>query len=379
MNNLKMTVLRYNYMFIFNMSDVLWYQRGELWAELEVESNDTDLFESEKQCAISPYPEPTEPRTMARLNGWNKYEFMRSANYYLVKDNDLPLSVFPYLLEKKNKSKFITFVRDRMMRPTLADFITEASWPITESNLEVYYKFGYVALVDHAHQVLNLPYFKSEINLIVQFGGQLSRLVDFHNNQKEVRNSSTQHNIEYRTFKFSECYPAWGEETEYQGAECTFFSILHPVYPWDETTFSIAAKYGRLDCLQYMHKQMVENGVKCNWDFSTFHAAAIHGHVDCLRYAYENKCPSDTNYGYQCYICEITAGNGHFECLKFLHEHGYLWLASVGLAACEHGHLDCLTYVVENGMHLGSLTDECIQVATKNGHLDCVRYLHSLQ
>ncbi len=48
---------------------------------------------------------------------------------------------------------------------------------------------------------------------------------------------------------------------------------------------SIAAQYGRLDCLRYAH----ENG--CPWDETTCRYAAQYGHLDILRYAHENGCP----------------------------------------------------------------------------------------
>jgi hypothetical protein len=367
------------------MTDVLWYQRGDLWSELcldEVTLSDLN----ENKSVKPPYPEPTESRTMAYLTGWNKFEFMRSANYYMVNDRDLPLSVFPYLLEKKNKSKLITFVRDRLMRTTLADFIAEASWPITESNLKVFYKFGHVALIDYARQGWNLPYFKSEIKLNVQYG-HLSRLIDVVTYFRDTDGRDTDGRV--KTIYTNGIY---GQEVE-----CTYFRIIYPTFPLDENTFYIAAKYGSLTCLQYMHKQMVDQGVECSWDGYTIHAAATHGHVDCLQYAWDNQCPNIIDNNYKRLIYATTAQNGHLACLKFLNEHGYnngydyntetlldLPLPSAFIGVCENGHLDCLKYLVENNVKNNNLQfinthviDECIRVATKAGHLDCVQYIQS--
>jgi hypothetical protein len=283
---------------------------------------------------------------------------MRSANYYMVNDRDLPLSVFPYLLEKKNKSKLITFVRDRLMRATLADFIAEASWPITESNLKVFYKFGHVALIDYARQGWNLPYFKSEINLIVQYD-HLSRLIDIVTYFRDTDGRDTEGRDTDGQVKTIYTNGIYGQEVE-----CTYFRIVYPTFLWDENTFSIAAKYGSLTCLQYMHKQMVDQGVECSWDCYTIHAAAKHGHVDCLQYVWENQRPNIMDYN-----------NTSVLCLP-------LPLAFIGV--CENGHLDCLKYLVENNVKNNNLQfinthviNECIRVATKAGHLDCVQYIQS--
>jgi hypothetical protein len=44
--------------------------------------------------------------------------------------------------------------------------------------------------------------------------------------------------------------------------------------------------------------------------------AAKFGHLDCLTYLHENGCPWDKD------TCRYAAQNGHLDCLRYAHTHG---------------------------------------------------------
>ena len=88
---------------------------------------------------------------------------------------------------------------------------------------------------------------------------------------------------------------------------------FHRIYKkcyWYEQTSSLAAEYGHLDCLKYLH----ENG--CSWNEHTCRCAALNGHLECLKYVHENGCPWNE------WTCDAAAENGHFDCLKYAYENG---------------------------------------------------------
>ena len=100
-------------------------------------------------------------------------------------------------------------------------------------------------------------------------------------------------------------------DPEYQGR---FDAIQYMrVHGWCRAVIGHAARYGRIDCLEYLH----ENG--CPWDEEATESAADGGHLDCLKYLHEKGCP--WNEG----ATKFAAANGHLDCLKYLHEKGCPW------------------------------------------------------
>ena len=195
-----------------------------------------------------------------------------------------------------------------------------------------------------------------------------------------------------------------------------------------EELMKLACCVGNLDCVQFIHNELMtvhQGGVL---DKYTSYLAARHRsymqvacrwsiigkNVNCLKYAleqhlkdvdsdhfiqYENILITAACCGYLegllyivehrlrpliyplsseiSYIltksCYYAAENGHLCCLKYLHEKGGLLTESTANAAVEHGHLECLRYLHENNCPWNA--DLCC-LATKNGHLGCLRYLH---
>ncbi len=136
-------------------------------------------------------------------------------------------------------------------------------------------------------------------------------------------------------------------------------------FPWDDETCEYAAMGGHLECLKYLHQH------GCPWDESTTFAGAVAGHTKCLAFALENKCPCDYR------AAEFSARNGHKNTLHLLRN--YVMCTShewnlVMAAAAEHGHLDCLRYLLNDGCEIVNVLVP--MMASKEGHLDCLQYYH---
>ncbi len=168
--------------------------------------------------------------------------------------------------------------------------------------------------------------------------------------------------------------------------------ILEPI---DST--EIAAKYGQLECLKYLHKNgylwcgrttteaasnghldclkyAYENG--CIWGIiHSAIAAAKNGHVECLRYLHEKNAPL-TSVDYPTDVAEEAVVNGHVDCVKFLHEIGILTDPSFLECAADKGHLDCVKYINENLNPSYDDISSAIKDAEENQHHDCAEYLH---
>ena len=74
--------------------------------------------------------------------------------------------------------------------------------------------------------------------------------------------------------------------------------------------------------------------------------SALHnGHLDCVRYMIENGLINVTEKPY----CDIATKRGHYECLKFLHENGCPFNKYTALIAMIREDHKCLHYIMENG------------------------------
>jgi hypothetical protein len=79
---------------------------------------------------------------------------------------------------------------------------------------------------------------------------------------------------------------------------------------FDAEFSNIAAKYGHLDCLQYVAEQGSHLTVE------TMMEASTNGHLNCMIYLRNNGCPwNDT-------VCFWAARNGHTDCLRYALEEG---------------------------------------------------------
>lgn len=95
--------------------------------------------------------------------------------------------------------------------------------------------------------------------------------------------------------------------------------------------------------------------------------AAKYGHLDCLQYLHEHGCPLTG------WACTSAAVAGHLGCLQYIHQHGKTWNWLACVNAGERGHLECVKYMYE---HTGTWDDLMCAYLVESGELDCLRYVH---
>jgi len=156
--------------------------------------------------------------------------------------------------------------------------------------------------------------------------------------------------------------------------------LLDLFYPWDDYTSTEAAKRGNLECLMYLHEFYNKNKLWCS-DKRVFSWGDVclesikKGHVDILTYAIENGCIPNNFY---CGIsfCNIAIAYGHVNCLEYLLKIGYQCDSSSFALAAKKGHLDCLICIHKNRcIYNDIIIENAIENAIENNNLDCLEYL----
>lgn len=131
--------------------------------------------------------------------------------------------------------------------------------------------------------------------------------------------------------------------------------------PWDEHTCTVAAGAGYLACLQFAHS----NG--CLLTIDVCIAAAQNNHLHCLQYAHQQHCE------WSKVVCAAAALGNSLECLEYLHHQGCPWDIHVTQISASRGHLSCLRFALTNGCPWD--TNTC-KLAAENGHLACLKLAH---
>lgn len=99
-----------------------------------------------------------------------------------------------------------------------------------------------------------------------------------------------------------------------------------------------AAASGHLDVLRFLREV-----VGCTWDQGVCLKAARYNRLDILEYAHRNGCPITVR------VSERAAKWDHIDCLAYAHEHGFPWAATVCAKAAHAGNLGCLEWLREHG------------------------------
>jgi ankyrin repeat protein len=82
--------------------------------------------------------------------------------------------------------------------------------------------------------------------------------------------------------------------------------------------------------------------------------SAIHnGNLDCIKYMIDNGLVNVANKPY----CDIAAKKGNFECLQYLHENGCKFNKYTGLIAMIREDNKCLKYILQNGGKINMPTE----------------------
>lgn len=95
---------------------------------------------------------------------------------------------------------------------------------------------------------------------------------------------------------------AWEGAAKARSSRVEKLEVLHERIPgtWDVTACAIAAKYGHVDALRWLHRHGAP------WDEETCYEAAAGGHVAALEYAVLHCCPANLLW---CY--DIALKRGH--------------------------------------------------------------------
>ena len=171
----------------------------------------------------------------------------------------------------------------------------------------------------------------------------------------------------------------------------------------DADACSLAAQYGDLDCLKYLHET-----AKAPWDSGAVRQAHNHNKPECLQYLLDKNCPLPEGWRYEDGIvltprsldkfisegdlilvkycvskgfppvneqsCALAARDGQLGILQYLHETAKApWNSETGIEAAQFGHLHILKYLVAQDYEFHADTCAC---TASVGHLNCLKYLH---
>lgn len=107
--------------------------------------------------------------------------------------------------------------------------------------------------------------------------------------------------------------------------------------PWSSTTLNAAAEAGHFKVVKWLREQ------GCAWDGDTTAFAATRGHYELLMWLIEEGCSANAS------VCAKVAADGNLEVLKWLREQGCPWDHHTCAAAALEGHLDVLKWAREQG------------------------------
>lgn len=127
---------------------------------------------------------------------------------------------------------------------------------------------------------------------------------------------------------------------------------------------SASAESGSLRCLKYG----IDQG--CYVDNTTFSMAARNGNLECLRYLRDKTTVSIDDR-----TATSSAANGHLDCLKYACENGFTYCLLTIFAASRNGHLDCVKYLCEIGCPLNF---ETLKAAKEGKNKECIAYLEKI-
>jgi hypothetical protein len=130
-----------------------------------------------------------------------------------------------------------------------------------------------------------------------------------------------------------------------------------------------AARYGRLDVLQFLRSSSSSNKDRppssCRWSAYTCERAAANGHLHVLQWLRGQGCEWDL------FTCAAAAGGGHLQVLQWARLHGGDWNRYTCVWAAEHDHLPILQWARANGCDWNE--DTCA-AAAENGHLEILQW-----
>lgn len=164
----------------------------------------------------------------------------------------------------------------------------------------------------------------------------------------------------------SSIFGCWHPDTAPLAARFGHLEVLMFVLmngaPYHDELKNIAAEYGNLACLEYMHEYH-----SLEWAPHTLLRAARNGQLSCLKFAHENGCVL-----HRVHLVQAVMG-GHFSCVKYCHENGVLLDSDIMGCAAFSGSVECMAYLRDKG---AEWDEWVIDSAVRYGHLAALIYAH---
>lgn len=138
----------------------------------------------------------------------------------------------------------------------------------------------------------------------------------------------------------------------------------HPVF--GKTTMNNAAMYNQLECIKWLHINRPEGCTEAAMNY-----AASHGYLDIVCWLNENRKEGCTEYA-----MNKAAENGHLEVVKYLHYNTPATCTTDAIdRAAEFGYLETVKFLFTNRNE--GCTDCAINYAAISNQLDVVKWLYT--
>jgi hypothetical protein len=330
-----------------------------------------------KSDGVVPYPEPIyQSLTFDEQNNlvyvqenestkspWDIEQFIQSANQWKVDDNQLPVSLLLYLINRATL-ELCQILIQQYNRPVLARFVMIAMtqhdilyFPPTNFDklLETCAGNGLFTFLKHLDTVEKPPNYNPTSRPMIAAAerGDLPCIQYLHHAGYPWSDQYT-HNV-----SMVSCILAMRGHLA-----CLTYAVENGC-PIDSVSCAGATEEGEIDCLRYLHEQ---GGFMCEL---TCKNAVCHGHIDCLEYIIKHTQPKDFMTVFTTDTSATAAWYGQLASLKMLHEAGCPWDENTPSNAAYRGYLECLRYAFEQGCPWDEHTASS---AARNGHLECLKY-----
>lgn len=223
-------------------------------------------------------------------------------------------------------------------------FMHETGWPWDKQTCSFAAEYGHLDCLQYAHEQ-GCPWDSSTLYVAAEYG----------------RLDCLKYAIERGCLDDAE-----GPDAMYSaasGGQIECMNYLHELgYSWP--LLSAPIYNGHLVCLKYM----VDSG--CETDGYSCYIAAEYGRLDCLKYLHSLGL-TWPGYGGDAMV-DIAARNGHLDVLRYLYSQGYRGTVDSVTAACRGGHFKCLRYLLKQRC---PYNNDALITAARHDHVRCLRYL----
>ena len=128
-----------------------------------------------------------------------------------------------------------------------------------------------------------------------------------------------------------------------------------------------AAAYGQVEVLKWL-QSIYDSSDDCPWNQHTVVNACFFGHLDAVTFLLDNGGRLNKK------LCHFAANSGSVPLLQFLRSRDCEWDEFVPALAAAEGHIDFIEWAVDNGC---PLTKASCEYAAAYGELETLKWLHA--